>query len=311
METAVTEAIETTATETQSEPIEEPHIAEQETEAAPDIGEASVTVSEYGELEFGDKFFDTEDDKEPEQKQENQDAPKLYTDDELKATPYQNWDRARIPAEFQRYFDIAAAQMAEAQARAQQEQQRAQFEQQISTEAPRPITRDELKARATEIAKKALNLDADDELDMYDSDHMAAYQMAISDVQGEQAAAQRDYADRVQFNRFSYELSRQPDFGKFDEYMNAEFQRMGTTPKDALVMFAQRYGRQAAAQYISNMYGKFRQTTAPKPTAQPPKLPVVETSGGNVTAKRTVDLNRFGEMDAEAQANALITMGIV
>lgn len=292
---------------------------EQQTEATTEIQPEEAVITSDGELEFGDEFFGESGDTGTSESDDTGDSegdtpkeakPSYYTEAELRDTPFEKWETARLSPDARTAYEAAIAQRNAAQAQYEAQQNRAQLEQRLSSEAPQKLTHSDAANMAMKAAKSALKLNDDDELDMYDPEHLAAYNMAMRDVFAGEQARYADYQSRAQFSRFSNELRSQPDYAKFDEYMKGEFEKRGITPQILSDYVARTGDRASVQQYLTQSYAQFRQSQQTARTAVKAP-PIVESSGGHINAGRRVDVKKLGEMDDEEQAEALIALGFV
>ena len=83
---------------------------------APEEGLApdGIRVSD-GEIELGDKFFGDmpEEPEAAKSESEKPDTPNWYTDEELKATPFESWDTSRLNGDIGRFAAIVQGQLRE------------------------------------------------------------------------------------------------------------------------------------------------------------------------------------------------------
>ena len=282
--------------------------------AEPDSGDnADVFINDDGEVEFSDEFLGYEN--EPEQPEK----PARYTDEELKNTPFEQWDINRLEGDIKDYVPIVRDQML----RRQMQQQMAQRpENPPQANIPKPYTAKELAEAAQKLACEKLGLDDPDDFDVYEGEHQAALKLAMDELSQQRntevAQYQRvakDYQDLQQFNA---DLVKQPDYMEFDRWLGGKMQEAKVTPQQVEAGF-QEYLRKSGGDYrgvqgvISAWYKEFRQgrrNSVSRPKSQRP--PVLEgTNGRDYTGRRQVNLERFGDLDMDSQAEALIKMGLV
>ena len=145
-------------------------------------GDGNITMSEDGELDLSDGFFANTINDEP--------IPtKMYTPEELQATPFEYWDVNRIEGDVKDYIPIVLDQM---------EQQMA-----MRPETP-PIENTPRQYTPSELAEAA------HELSQQRNAEVAQYQRVA-----------RDYQD---FQRFNAELVRQQDYAEFDRWFSGKLQ---------------------------------------------------------------------------------------
>ena len=305
-----------------------------------------ITLDDDGELQFGDKFFDAyredfgapQSGQEPEQKEGGPanaaPPPAFYTVDELKAfESVDQIDPARFPETMQPYLPVIRDYVLGLQRqvgllRSMEAARNAPRPQMQAPQAPRPMEHKEIAALARRVAAERLGVKPE-ELDTYDSEHVAALGIAVQEVAAQNraqvAAFQRQAQAQQDLQRFAVDLASQPDFQQFDAWVTERLAGAGMNA-DQLLVYVQQTGDLAGVQRaVTEMYREWKSQGARAPQgAQPqpvqqlkqqgvaaPKVPVVESANGATQVRRTVDLRGFGDMDDDSQARALIEMGLV
>lgn len=286
-----------------------------------------------GELEYGDDFFgDIAKEEKEEPKKEIQDEPKYYSPDELKNIPFEQWDVNRLHGDIKDFVPFVQEQM---RARNSQiaAQQAAKNAQNASLPdfivEPKKYTPKELAEAAKNLACEKLGLSNPDDYDDLEMEHQAAYKMASDEIMhkywSDNQAYEHAKAEWQRLMRFNAEFDTSPDFNQFNQWFLASLQARGVTPQqvsDYLLSLARENGNDFGiiAQAKLNMYREFKQAQAmaqnqtitpiKKTRAKPPEK--LESSGGsNSGMQKRFDMSRFGELDADAQAEALVNMGII
>lgn len=311
-ETAVT--METTATEAPiSEPTPEP-IADAPSSAEP---APEISLGEDGEVQYGDSFF-SENDTGPESAGANTAVQATdYTDDELRDTPWERWDPARISGDVKRYIPLLQEQMRRRAAAA--EMMRAAAAQSQQQPQQQPIAPKEaqkkIAAEAARLARERLELGEDDPLDFYEPEHVAALSIAAQEVRERERANEARTAQIAQqqrdFMNFTADMAARSDFAEFDQWVTARLAAAGMHPNQ-LKDYVERTGDIAGVQQrIADWYQFWRTNGNGKPARQVPRIPAVETASGAVGGKKVINLREFGAMDEEDQARALMEVGLV
>ncbi len=281
-----------------------------------------VSIDSNGDVQFREDFFgDVKD--EPEAPDYHE-APQYYTTDELKATPYENWDINRLPEQFREYADIVRGQLEQRRIQAQaQTQIQSRGNVPPGYEAPHQHTPKELAEEAQRLALEKLGLEDADDFDDYEPEHRAALQMAMNEISQRDYAAKQEYArvsrEYQELQRFNAELVRRPDYTEFNNWFDARMKAEGLTPQqvNAALQGAVDAGRgnnwgtiqRALTQWYGEfLSGKQQYRTAGTRTQRPP---VLESTGSGYEGRGSVNLRDFGEMDMDRQAQALMRMGIV
>ena len=276
-----------------------------------------VVINDDGEVEFSDEFFgDTVQDK-PE-------APPLYTQDELRQTPFEQWDINRLEGDVRDFVPLVREQM-------QRRQMELSLAQRPTTppmfNAPQQYTPKELAEDAQKLACEKLGLEDPDDFDEYESEHRAALNLAMQELSNkrsaEVAAYQRVENDYRELQNFNAALVRQPDYAEFDRWFSEKLREAKVTPAQVDAGLT-KYIRQSGGDYrsiqgiISNWYQEFRaergrsSTTRSTPrTNRPPVLEGSGGGGGSYEGRRSIDMRQFGNLDPDGQAQALMRMGIV
>ena len=294
---------------------EEPEVQEDDTElvepADPDMADkADVRINEDGEVDFSDEFLGYED--EPEQPEK----PARYTADELKNIPFEQWQPDRLEGDIRDYIPIVREQML----RRQMQQQIAQRpETPAQMNAPQPYTPQELASAARKLACEKLGLDDPDDFDVYEDEHQAALKLAMDELSQQRntevAQYQKVTRDYQSLQKFNADLVKQPDYMEFDRWLGKKMQEAKVTPQQVEAGF-QEYLRNSGGNYrgvqgvIESWYKEFRQGRGQnRPKSQKP--PILEgTNGRSYTGPRRMNLERFGELDTDGQAEMLIKMGL-
>ena len=259
--------------------------------------------------------------------------PAFYTVDELKAfESVDQIDPARFPEAMQPYLPVIRDYVLGLQRqvgllRSMEAARNAPRPQMQAPQAPRPMEHKEIAALARKIAAERLGVKPE-ELDTYDSEHVAALGIAVQEVAAQNraqvAAFQRQAQAQQDLQRFAVDLAAQPDFQQFDAWVTERLAGAGMNA-DQLLVYVQQTGDLAGVQNaVAEMYREWKRQGA-QPAAQPqmpgqqlkqqgvaaPRVPVVESANGATQVRRTVDLRGFGDMDDDSQARALIEMGLV
>lgn len=301
-----------------------------------------VTITEDGEIDFKDSFFGISEEpqkKETDKEPEKATAPtattpptNLYSPEELSSIPFENWDRGRLPSEIASYYDEVRNQLLRRQ---RAEQIRNTPMPNVLGEEPKPYTPKELIADANKLAMERLGVKEDDFDPEYDAEHRAAVDIAKSELLQQRnydVAAYKQRAFEVnELMNFNAGLANLPDYDKFASWYVNAVQKAGKTNEQIqreLLLVAQQKGCREVIRIVSKWYNDFRhqtfqqaqaqatqQTQATQQQTQTPKTkipPKLESSqGGNTTNRKTYDMRNFGQLDDDAQAQALIDMGIV
>lgn len=290
----------------------------------PEGTEPEVSIDGNGEVQFRDDFFgDVKEEPESEQPF-SQPAPQYYTDEELKATPYEEWDIGRLPEQLRGYADIVRTQLEQ---RRNQQQAQARIEQMPEVPpgyaVPHQYTPKELADEAQKLAIQKLGLSDAEDFDDYEPEHRAALQMAMNEI------AQKDYANRQEYarvskeyqdlQRFNAEVLRRPDYAEFNRWFDSQMKAEGLTLQQVneALQRAVDAGRgnnwQAVQNAVTQWYGEFLawKQRARQPVQRRQTPPVLESTSSGYEGNRSVNLRDFGELDMESQAQALMKMGIV
>lgn len=286
-----------------------------------DEQEPEISVTD-GEVNFSDDFFgdvpdEPLDDSTP---QKQSDEPNYYTNEELQNTPFEQWDKARMPVDVKPYVEAYLKQR-EAQKRQQEAQLRAQTPPSFLT-PPKQYTPKELYDESMKLAVQKLGLKSPDEYDEYEGIHRTALDMARQEIMQKNAAEaadyQRKFAEHQQWESFRTQLAGQTDFEEFHQWYLDEVKKNGNTPEQidqGLQRVAREQGLGAVSQIWGEFYRQFRASRVQRKNTQqvkPKTPPLLEsTRGGNYDGGRNVDLRKFGQLDEDAQVQALMDMGIV
>ena len=321
----------------QTEPIND--IPEDEPVSEPD-GDTEPEISiQDGEVKFSDDFFDDVPEKENynedeelkpkslQQKTEpEQETPNYYTDEEIQNTPAEQWDKARMPEDVRRYYEAFQNQQA-AYARQQEIQQRAQTPPPFLTQ-PKVYTPKELHEEAMKNAIQILGLKSADDFDIYEGEHATALAMARQELLMKNAFETYNYQHKASeyknWQMFSGELAGQPDFNEFHQWFINEVRNNGNTPEQinaGLKNLAEKQGFGVLQQVWGEFYRQFKERKAQAQNQRaiqsmqrtrakvPPQLE--STQGGNASNRKNYNMRDFGNLDEDAQVQALMDMGIV
>lgn len=276
-------------------------------------------------------------------------APAFYTADELKAfESLDGIDPARFPEAMQPYIPVIrdyvmalqrqVGLLRSMEASRGMPQPPTQFQPQRQAQAPQPLGHKEIAEAARKLAAERLGV-KQESIDAYDPEHLAALNMAVQEVTARnraevvayQGQAQAQFQAQQQLQRFAVDLASRPDFNEFDAWVTQKLAAAGMS-SDQLYAYAQQTGDLAGVQRaVAEMYQEWKRQGAqtpqtlqnPQPSPQQPvqplqqrgavpsKVPVLENAAGAAQVKKTVDLRGFGDMDEDAQARALIEMGVV
>lgn len=300
--------------------------------------EHEIALTEDGELEFSNDFLGISD-KNEEQKTDNANekkttpqpekasTPNLYSPEELKSIPFERWDRGRLPAEIAAYYDAVQSQLT---ARQRVEQVRNAPMPNVLGEEPKPYTAKELVEAANKLAIERLGIKEEDFDPNYEEEHRAAVDLAKAELIQKRNYDVAVYKQREseinELRNFNIGLANIPDFDGFSKWYDNALRTVGKTNEQVqseLIDIARNHGARAVMQIITDWYnaysghrqqnvnrlmGQSRQTPAPKAKV-PPRLE--GTQGGNNTNGKTYNMREFGQLDDDAQAQALMDMGIV
>ena len=312
----------TTATEATSLEADYSPEAEAPSVDVPEGTTPEVSITDSGDVQFREDFFgDVKD--EPEAA-EAPAAPSYYSTEELKATPYEEWDINRLPEQFREYADIVRGQLEQRRMQAQaQTQIQSRGDVPPGYEAPHRYTPKELANEAQKIAIEKLGLEDPDDFDDYEPEHRAALQMAMNELSQKDYAAQQEYArvskEYQDLQRFNAELVRRSDYADFNRWFDARMKAEGLTAQQVnaalqgVVEAGRGHNWGAVQRALTQWYGEFlsgrqQSGTSMRRTGRPP---VLESTGTGYEGRGSVNLRDFGEMDMDRQAQALMRMGIV
>ena len=292
-----------------------------------------------GNVEFGEEFFgDVHEKNDPE--------PNYYTDEELRNTPYEQWDTKRLSGDISKFVPIVQDQVRQRQA-----QSRAQTIENIpmpqDIQEVKPYTPHELSEDAMHLACEKLGLEDPEDFDDYEADHRAAMQLAMNELMEKRNAEVQSYQrgrdEWGQLQKFNASLSQQADFNEFNEWYTGKLREAGVTAEQVnagLYQYARRNGNRFSVipQIIGTWYSEYqrergggRQPRYDAQTSRYPRYdaqtsrypqaysgaeranpPVLESTRGNdYGGRRRVNLQTFGDMDSDEQASALMRMGLV
>lgn len=243
---------------------------------------------------------------------------KFYTDEELLNTPFEQWQADRLNGDIKKFVPIVQQQMQRRQLQ-NQVAQKAQQVPEFLQYQPQQYTPKELSDEAQKLACERLGLDDPDDFDEYEGEHRAALNLAMQELAGnrqrEIAEYSRRSADWQQLQNFNRSLAAQPDFQEFNHWYVGRLREMNVTPEKVNAYLYQKavnngYNFGGIAQEVAGWYREFQETKARRPRANMP--PVLEsTRGGYSDTRGSVNLRNFGDMDNDAQARALMRMGVV
>lgn len=271
-----------------------------------------------GEVEFGDKFFGDM----PEAPKPEPEAPKWYSPDELRNTPYEQWDVERLHGDIKEFVPIVREQL---QARQRQEQLSRVPEVPKFLEAPHQYTPKELAEEAQRLACERLGLGDPEDFDEYEGEHRAAQQMAMQELIQRQMADSQAYEtgkkEWAELQRFNAELAAQPDFEDFNRWYMSKLQERGVTHPQVeaeLMRYARENGNRfgVVAQIIGNWYREYHGSQK-RPSGNERKVRAVApavlegTRGGESVGRARVNAREFGNMDDMEQEEAIMRMGLV
>ena len=283
-----------------------------------------IGLDRDGNIQFGDNFFA----KSPQNGTEQRAG--YYTDDELRKIPFEQWDKSRLNGDINHFVPIVQEQLQARQSHAiAQNIQNTPLPSEITQ--VNPYTPKELSEAATQLACEKLGLEDPEDFDSFDPEHLAAMNIAMNELQEKRNSDIQSYnrgqAEWGQLQQFNAGLSQQPDFNEFNQWYMGKLQQAGVTAEQVnagLYDYARKNGNRFSLipQIIGAWYGEFqRERGGGKPQARRGRSnssrragrpPVLEsTRGNNYEGRRAVNLQNFGEMDDDEQANALMRMGIV
>lgn len=264
---------------------------------------------ETGDVKFSEDFFDNKPESQPDLEQ-----PRYYTHEELQNTPFEQWQKERVPEELRDYYDIVANQL-------QSRNIQRQIQQRPATppafEAPRQYTPKELSEEAQRIAVERLGLEDPDDFDDYEPEHRAALNMAMNELVQQNYAARQNYARIAQsyqnLQQFNAQLAARSDYKEFDSWFDGKLKELKITPQvmdNYLTNYARQTGNYGAIQNaLAGWYSQFLQE---KGTSRAPAPPMMESSRGQpYETYRGVNLRDFGDMDTDGQAKELMRMGFI
>ena len=195
------------------------------------------------------------------------------------------------------------------------------------------LSQKELTQRAVDRAREMLGLPEDENLDLYEPEHQMAFAQAAQEVsaaQGQAAqAAERQAAEQAEAVRLEADIRALPDRDEFARWFDRQLTANGLNSAQVnarLSELSRQNGPGIVRTIVGNWYKQYRdeigQQASTTPTSQTAaqqrtpqraqRPPVLEGSAGTSPEGRKVfDLSKFGEMDADEQAQALRQMGIV
>jgi len=279
-------------------------------------------VDEDGNVQFGDAFFDKEEDA-PEKKEP---APEYYTAEDLGKTSLDAVDVARLdPARIGDYWGMLQRvirndrdQICNLQAQIEQLRRGEPQQEAKPAEAPAPaqaqgMDRRALTEAAVQQARKMLDLPEDEDLDLYEPDHQMAFAQAAAMQAQQMQTRQRNVASYQSLQEFHRQMEQRPDFGEFSQWFDAQLKKNGRTAEQVQQSLAELV-EENGGDYgiVRGVIGKWYQDyLAGKKAKKAPAPPVLEGARGGNDGRKVMDLNRFSGMTAEEQEKALIAAGIV
>ena len=288
-----------------------------------DREEPEIAVTSDGEVKFSDDFFDDDYGKAPEVSKPEQkpETPNLYSPEELRNTPFEQWEKARLPQEIASYYDAVREQL---DTRQKVEQVRNAPMPPVMGSAPQPYTPKDLVADANKLAMERLGIT--DEMDFepeYDAEQRAALDLARYELIQQRNQAIATYNQRAgemrELQDFNARLVSMPDYGAFNQWYENALVKVGKTNEQIqaeLTNIAQNYGGRAVISQVMNWYNMYKAEKQQQAKAQktprakvPPQLE--STQGGNAGNHKVYNMRDFGNLDADEQAQALMDMGIV
>lgn len=350
---------EQTTQKQEQEQIQQPQTEEQQTALATPAPESEpeIGITSDGEVKFSDSFFgdygrDKSDKTDgtdiergnadvqgertvPEQPNSEQAAQAdtgaaqgelLYSPEELRSTPFEQWDRAKLPKEIADYYDAVKEQLE--QRRNAEKIKNAPMPNMLGEE-PKPYTAKELVKDANKLAMERLGIKDEDDFDPdYDAEHRAAVDLAKAELIQQRntniAMYQQRTSELNELRDFNARLVAMPDFNGFSKWYDNALVKVGKTNEQVqaeLFNIAQHYGGRAVIQQLTNWYGMYRQEAAKQvqqvqqqaqQTPRPKTPPTLEsTQGGSQNNRKTYNMREFGQLDDDAQTQALMDMGIV
>lgn len=323
------------------EPVTEP--------AEPDLEEGQVGMDEDNVLHFSKDFFGKQEPKEADAEdpvEQPQQAPQFYTVEDLGRTAISEVDVTRLdPTRIKEYWGLVQrvmtgdrdriagleaqiAQMKQMQMQGAQQQLTQPTQPHATQQPPAKMSQKELTQAAVKRAREMLELSEDEDLDLYEPEHQMAFTQAAQEVSAAQIQAREIAAQQEETERFATEIRSRPDFGEFSRWFDRQLAANGRTPEQvnaSLNELVRQRGPGVIRSIVGTWYKQFRdeigrQASMTSGAKQPPqgasqraqKPPVLEGSGGTSTEGRKVfDLSKFGDMDADGQAQMLRQMGIV
>ena len=170
----------------------------------------------------------------------------------------------------------------------------------------------------------------------YDAEHRAAVDLAKAELIQKRnydvAVYQQRSMEFKELQDFNVQLVSLPvslpDFNQFNQWYLNTLTKIGKTDeqiKAGLYALAQSRGGREVIRQVKGWYNMYKQEMAqqaqqaqqvqqlrnqtPRVTKQPPKLE--STQGGSTGPRRTYNMREFSQLDDDAQARALIYMGLV
>ena len=219
-------------------------------------------LDDEGNVSFGDNFFGDV----HERNSDEEAKPNYYTPEELRNTPWEQWDEARLDGNVRDFVPIVREQLERRNA-----QSRAQTIENIpmpqDIQEVKPYTPHELSEDAMKLACEKLGLEDPEDFDDYEAHHRAAMQLAMNELMekrnAEVAGYRRGQDEWGQLQKFNAGLSQRPDFNEFNQWYMGKLQEAGVTAEQinaGLYQYARKNGNRFSAipQIISSWYTEFQ-----------------------------------------------------
>ena len=293
-----------------AEPNEPSEFADYDAPPMPNGKPSEIALDDEGEVKFSEGFFDDIPETKPELEQ-----PRYYTHEELQNTPFEQWQKDRVPEELREYYDIVSNQL---RGRYAQQQIQTRPSAPPFMEQPRTYTPKELSDEAQRIAVQRLGLEDADDFDDYEPEHRAALNMAMNELvqqnQNARQAYERASTEYRNLQQFNAQLAARPDYKEFESWFDRRLKELNVAPQ-VIDEYLTNYARQSGGNYaaiqntVAGWYNEFLQS---KGSQRAPRPPMMESTRGQpYETLRGVNMHEFGDMDSEAQAAALMRMGYV
>ena len=308
------------------EDISDPTYEPEPTNIEPD----GARLAKDGNVEFGKDFFGNV-------HENTSKEPEYYTDEELRNTPYEQWDERRLNGDIHKFSPIVREQL-----QRRNTQARAQTLQNIplpdDIREVKPYTPQELSQEALQLASEKLGLEDPEDFDDYEPEHRAAMQLAMNELMEKRNADvqgyQRGQSEWGQLQKFNSDLYQRPDFEDFNNWYMGKLQEAGVTAEQVnagLYQYARRNGNRFSVipQIIGTWYMEYQKERGggrsprgqngagyngmpARSQRRASRPPVLESTRGNdYGGYRRMNMREFSDMDNDEQASALMRMGIV